>query len=56
MSHLSAEACVQRLAVERGDGYHVMGISLQQQQLARSTVHIERPIALDDRSSGEAAS
>jgi len=43
MSHLSAEACTQRLAAGRGDGYQVMGISLQQQQLARSPVHIERP-------------
>ena len=33
MSHLSAEACTQRLAAGRGDGYQVTGISLQQQQL-----------------------
>jgi len=43
MSHLSAEACTPRLAAGRGDGYQVTGISLLQQQLARSSVHIERP-------------
>jgi len=40
MSHLSAEACTQRLAAGRGDGYQVTGIILQQQQLARSPVHL----------------
>ena len=45
MSHLSAEACVQRLAAGRGDGYQVTGISLQQNGRA-----------LDERSSGEATS
>jgi len=29
MSHLSAEDCTQWLAAGRGDGYQVMGISLQ---------------------------
>jgi len=33
MSHLSVEACTQWLAAGRGDGYQVMGISFQQQQL-----------------------
>jgi len=42
MSHLPAEACTQRLDAGRGDVYQVTGIILQQQQLARSPVHIER--------------
>jgi len=63
-SHLSAEACTQRLVAGCGDGYQVTGISLQQQQLARSprsrftpkTWFTQNGRALDDRSSGEAAS
>ena len=45
MSHLSAEACTQRLAAGHVDGYQVTGISLQQNGRA-----------LDDRYSGEASS
>jgi len=33
MSHLSADACIQRLVAGRGGGYQVTGISLQHQQL-----------------------
>ena len=48
MSHLSAEACTQRLAAGRGDGYRLAAATAA--AIARSPVHIEWP------STGEAAS
>jgi len=41
MSHLSAEACTQRLAAGRGDGYPIAAATAA--AIARSPVHIERP-------------
>jgi len=41
MSHLAAEACTQRLAAGRGDGYPLAAATAA--AIARSPVHIERP-------------
>jgi len=41
MSHLSAEACTQRLAAGRGDGYRLAAATAG--AIAGSPVHIERP-------------
>jgi len=41
MSHLSAEACTQRLAAERGDGYPIAAATAA--AIARSPVHVEHP-------------
>ena len=40
-SHLSAEACTQRLAAGRGDGYPIAAVT--DAAIAGSPVHIERP-------------
>jgi len=42
MSHLSAEACTQRLAAGRGDAYPLAAATAAA-AIARSSVHTERP-------------
>jgi len=51
MSHLSAEACTQRLAAWRGDGYPIAATTAA----AIGRLFIYNGRALDDRYSGKAA-
>ena len=41
MGHAAAEACTQRLAAGRGDGYRLAATTAA--AIARSPVHVERP-------------